>query len=318
MPRTLPELSVVIPFFNESGNIAPLFSRLLPVLSALQQTWEIVCIDDGSRDDTHARLIAASASAPGTRVIKLSRNFGKEAAITAGIDAARGAHVLIMDGDLQHPPELLPAMLALQADGFDVVYGLRRSRKTDGAVRGTLSRLFYRIFAGASEVAIPAGAGDFRLLSRRAVDALKSLPEQNRFMKGLYAWIGFAQTAIPYDVEARRSGNSKWSLRRLFSYAWGGLVSFSTLPLRVWTICGSVIALLACAYAAWIVLSTLVHGKDVPGFATLAAAIFFLGGLQLLSIGVLGEYIARIFAESKRRPVYIVEEEQESPADAAG
>lgn len=310
-----PDISVVIPLFNEAESIGPLLARLMAVLKGTGLTCKIICIDDGSRDDTHARLIAASQATPGMRVLKLSRNFGKEAAITAGIDASHGDNVLIMDGDLQHPPETLPAMLEARAKGFDVVYGLRRSRKTDGPIRGLLSGLFYRIFSGASEVAIPAGAGDFRLLSRRAVEALKSLPEQNRFMKGLYVWIGFPQIAIPYEVEARRAGLSKWSMRGLFGYAWSGLVSFSTIPLKFWSVCGSIIAFAALAYATWIVVSTLIHGKDVPGFATLAAAVFFLGGLQLLSIGILGEYIARIFAETKRRPIYIIQEERGQTPD---
>lgn len=293
---------------NEAENIRPLLTRLLPVLEGLELGFEIICVDDGSQDATHARLVAELGT-PGLRIVKLSRNFGKEAAITAGIDTSLGHNVLIMDGDLQHPPELLTEMLKLRSQGYDVVYGLRRSRKTDGPIRGMLSRVFYRVFSGASEVEIPAGAGDFRLLSRRAVEALKSLPEQNRFMKGLYAWIGFSQTSISYEVEARRAGNSKWPIRRLFGYAWSGLISFSTIPLRFWSICGSIIAFLALAYAVLIVISTLIHGRDVPGFATLAAAIFFLGGLQLLSVGVLGEYIARIFAEVKHRPIYIIEEE---------
>lgn len=316
MVETSPELSVVVPFFNETGNIDPLFQRLLPVLDSLGVTAEIICIDDGSKDDTHERLIAARKQAPMIRVVKLSRNFGKEAAITSGLDIARGKAVLIMDGDLQHPPEVLIPMMESLNRGIDVVYGLRKSRKTDGAVRGPLSNMFYRIFAQTSEVAIPAGAGDFRLLSRRAVDALKSLPEQNRFMKGLYAWIGFSQQAIPYEVEQRRTGASKWSLGHLFAYAWHGIVSFSTVPLRVWSFFGGFTAVLALIYAVWIVAKTLVLGRDTPGYATLATAIFFLGGLQLLSIGILGEYIARIFAETKRRPIYIIEDIQQGPPDA--
>ena len=316
MVETSPELSIVIPLFNESGNIAPLFQRLLPVLESVDMTSEIICIDDGSKDDTYEHLVTMRRQVPNIRVVKLSRNFGKEAAITSGLDLARGEAVLIMDGDLQHPPEVLVSMLDAYKSGIDVVYGLRKSRSTDGAIRGPLSYMFYRIFAQTSEVAIPAGAGDFRLMSRRALDALKSLPEQNRFMKGLYAWIGFSQQAIPYEVEARRTGASKWSLRHLFAYAWSGIISFSTVPLRVWSVFGGFTAVLALLYAGWIVAKTIVLGRDTPGYATLATAIFFLGGLQLLSVGILGEYIAHIFAETKRRPIYIVEEIKEGPPDA--
>lgn len=311
-------LSVVIPFYNEFENTAPLFARLLPVLNAVSDNWEVICVDDGSDDDTLNALIRARTEEPRIRILKLSRNFGKEAAVSAGLQAASGKQVLLMDGDLQHPPETLTEMLEIQAKGVDVVYGLRRSRKTEGRLRSALSSAFYHMFSGASDVRIPADAGDFRLMSRRVVDALNDLPEQKRFMKGLYAWVGFSQQAVLYDVEARRSGKSKWSFSQLFGYAWNGVVSFSAAPLRMWSVIGICIAALAVAYAAWVIITTLVYGRDVPGYATLVVAIFFLGGLQLLSIGVLGEYIARIFAETKQRPLFIIEEKRgfDSETDA--
>ena len=302
------DLSVVIPFYNEFDNIALLFSRLQPVLDSLQADIEIICVDDGSIDHTLSALVCIHQTDSRVKIIRLSRNFGKEAAISAGLRATSKQHVVLMDGDLQHPPELIPSMLDVQADGIDVVYGLRRSRTTESRLRSTLSALFYRLLSMTSEVSIPANAGDFRLMSRRVVDALNSLPEQNRFMKGLYAWVGYTHQAIPYDVEARRAGSSKWSLSNLFIYAWNGLISFSAMPLRMWSVLGACIAALALSYAIWIGITTVLYGRDIPGYATLAVAIFFLGGLQLLSIGVLGEYIAHIFRESKHRPLFVVEQ----------
>jgi glycosyltransferase involved in cell wall biosynthesis len=309
-------LSVVIPFYNEFENAAPLFERLLPVLNSVSKSWEVICVDDGSDDDTLNALIEARQKEPRIRILKLSRNFGKEAAVSAGLQAVSGQQILLMDGDLQHPPETLTEMLEIQDRGIDVVYGLRRSRKTEGRLRSALSSAFYRMFSGTSDVRIPADAGDFRLMSRRVVDALNDLPEQKRFMKGLYAWVGFSQQAVLYDVEARRSGKSKWSISQLFGYAWNGVMSFSAAPLRMWSVIGICIAALAVAYAVWVIATTLVYGRDVPGYATLVVAIFFLGGLQLLSIGVLGEYIARIFAETKQRPLFIIEEKRGFDSDA--
>ncbi|MCR9195645.1 MAG: glycosyltransferase family 2 protein [Hyphomonas sp.] len=316
MSTSSAHLSVVIPFYNEFENAAPLFERLLPVLNSVSENWEVICVDDGSDDDTLNALIEARKKEPRIRILKLSRNFGKEAAVSAGLQAASGQQILLMDGDLQHPPETLTEMLEIQTRGIDVVYGLRRSRKTEGRLRSALSSAFYRMFSGTSDVRIPADAGDFRLMSRRVVDALNNLPEQKRFMKGLYAWVGFSQQAVLYDVEARRSGKSKWSISQLFGYAWNGVMSFSAAPLRMWSVIGICIAALAVAYAIWVIATTLIYGRDVPGYATLVVAIFFLGGLQLLSIGVLGEYIARIFAETKQRPLFIIEEKRGFESDA--
>ncbi len=316
MSTSSAHLSVVIPFYNEFENAAPLFERLLPVLNSVAKSWEVICVDDGSDDDTLNALIEARQKEPRIRILKLSRNFGKEAAVSAGLQAVSGQQILLMDGDLQHPPETLTEMLEIQDRGIDVVYGLRKSRKTEGRLRSALSSAFYSMFSGTSDVRIPADAGDFRLMSRRVVDALNDLPEQKRFMKGLYAWVGFSQQAVLYDVEARRSGKSKWSISQLFGYAWNGVMSFSAAPLRMWSVIGICIATLAVAYAVWVIATTLIFGRDVPGYATLVVAIFFLGGLQLLSIGVLGEYIARIFAETKQRPLFIIEEKRGFDSDA--
>lgn len=301
-------ISVILPMYNEAEAIAPLFARLIPVLDQHAARWEVICVDDGSRDQTLSILEHWHRDEPRICIIKLSRNFGKEAALSAGLQASSGAHVLIMDSDLQHPPESLTDMMAIQARGVDLVYGLRRSRQTEGCARSVLSALFYRLFARAANIPIPNNASDFRLLSRRVVDALNALPEQNRFLKGLYAWVGYSSEAVLYDVAPRQSGASKWSFSKLCGYAWNGVISFSAAPLRMSAWVGSMIAGLSLLYATSIGISTLVFGNDVPGYTTLAVAIFFLGGLQLLSIGILGEYISRIFDETKRRPLYIIEQ----------
>lgn len=301
-------LSVILPIFNENATLAQLFARLVPVLEQTVSAWEIIAVDDGSQDASLKTLQALRRQMPQLRVIKFSRNFGKEAALAAGLKAAIGDQVVIMDSDLQHPPELIPEMMEVQCQGADLVYGLRRSRRTESWIRRVCGPLFYRILARTSDVPVPMNGGDFRLLSRRCVDALNAMPERVRFMKGLYAWVGYQHRAVYYTVEARRSGASKWSLLKLFGYAWSGIVSFSVVPLRVWSLIGSSIAGISVLYAFWITLETLLYGRDLPGYATLAVAIFFLGGLQLISIGVLGEYIARIFAETKQRPLYVIEE----------
>ncbi|MEL7033856.1 MAG: glycosyltransferase family 2 protein [Pseudomonadota bacterium] len=307
LPNEPTDISVILPMYNEAEAIAPLFTRLIPVLDQQTARWEVICVDDGSRDQTPLILEHWHRDESRICIIKLSRNFGKEAALCAGLQASSGAHVLLMDSDLQHPPESLTEMMAIQARGVDVVYGLRRSRQTESCARSVFSALFYYLFASVTNVPIPTNASDFRLISRRVVDALNALPEQNRFLKGLYAWVGYSSEAVLYDVARRHSGASKWSFSKLCGYAWNGMISFSAAPLRVSAWVGSMIAALSLLYAISIGISTLVFGNDVPGYTTLAVAIFFLGGLQLLSIGILGEYISRIFDETKRRPLFIIE-----------
>lgn len=308
--KQIVDLSVILPCHNEADNIQPLLARLMPQIDKLDVNAEIIAVDDGSTDRTYAVLVVARESDPRVKIIMLSRNFGKEAAVSAGLALSSGANVLIMDADLQHPPELLETMLQTQSEGADVVYGQRRSRSTDGWLRRFFSRNFYKAFSLISDVKIPPDSGDFRLMSRPVVDTLNALPEQSRFMKGLYAWIGYSQVGLFYDAEPRRSGRSSWSLVKLFGYAWDGIMSFSAAPLRIWSLIGILIAAVALCYALWVVVSTLIFGNDVPGYATLASALFFLGGLQILSIGVLGEYLARMFNETKRRPIYIIKNTQ--------
>jgi len=301
------KLTIIIPFYNEAGSVSTLMARLFEVLDDLALDVELICVDDASTDQTHALLLQEKAARNGIRIIRLSRNFGKEAALTAGLDHTDGDLVLFMDADLQHPPSVIPALIAALEDGVDVAYGARDSRKTDGALRAGLSRMFYRMFAAFSRIRIPANAGDFRIMTKRAADALRALPERRRFMKGLYAWIGFKQVAVPYTVEPRHAGTSRWSLGNLFGYGVGGIVSFSNIPLRMMSVAGFLIALLSALYAIYIFVETIMIGRQTPGFATLATALFFLSGVQLLCIGIVGEYIGRIFDETKGRPSYIIE-----------
>lgn len=305
-----PELSVVVPMHNEAANLAPLLARLVPVLGSIDHRFEILFVDDGSRDDSFERVRAASVSEPRLRAIALSRNFGKEVAIAAGLAHARGNAVILMDADLQHPPEVIRDFVARWREGYRMVYGVRRDRDTDKALRRWFSSGFYRLFAALSPTHLPPGAGDFRLIDRKAVDALNAIQERTRFTKGLYSWIGFKAIGVAFDVEERADGGgSKWNVRRLFSFALDGITAFSTLPLRVWTYVGTLISALALLLALYFIAETLIWGIAVPGFPSLIVSVMFFAGVQLITLGVLGEYIGRIFVEVKRRPLYIVSEE---------
>lgn len=307
-PSRVPALlSVVVPLYNECGSLAALHRRLGAVLERLPVAdSEVVFVDDGSRDGTFAELAALRAGDRRLRAIRFARNFGKEAAMAAGLRAARGDVVVLMDGDLQHPPELVAAMLACWRAGAQMVTAVRRSRATDPWLRRQLSRAFYRLFERVSEVSLAEGGGDFRLFDRVVVDAINSLPERTRFMKGITSWVGFRQQEIEFEPAERESGRSAWSLLRLARYAIDGLSAFSTLPLRVWSLVGLVLAALSVLYGGWLTLRTLIWGIDVPGYASIMVAVLFLSGVQLISLGVLGEYIGRIFTEVKMRPMYLV------------
>ena len=306
-PVTNPcDLSVVVPAWNEGNNIARVVDRVAPILESLCNDWEILFVDDGSTDDTLAWIAAAHAKDPRIRGLSFSRNFGKEIAIAAGLDAARGNGVVIMDGDLQHPPEMIRTFVAKWREGYQVVYGQRIDRHLDGRFRRIFTWIFYHAFAAFGETPLPDGAGDFRLLDRRAVDALRAMGERARFSKGLYAWIGFKSLGVPFDVADRAGGHSKFNVRRLLHFALDGITSFSTVPLRLWTYIGALISLAAMCLAAYVIGRTMLYGVDVPGYATLVVSITFFSGIQLLSLGIIGEYIGRIFAEVKRRPLYIV------------
>jgi glycosyltransferase involved in cell wall biosynthesis len=300
-------ISLVIPFHNEEDVVDQLFCRVIPVLSDIPHSdYEVVCVNDGSSDLTLDRLLAYSKSNRRIKVVDLSRNFGKEAAITAGIDRARGDAVIPFDADLQDPPEAIRRLVDKWREGFDVVIAQRCGRATDTYAKRSTASIFYRVHNAISEIKIPENAGDFRLLSRSAVEALRQLPENRRFMKGLFAWIGFKTAQIEYLREPRLVGKTKFSGWRLWNLALEGITSFSTLPLRVWTYVGGVTSLCAFGYAVYLILRTQLRGVDVPGYASIITAILFLGGVQLIGIGVIGEYVGRIYIESKRRPIYIV------------
>ena len=300
-----PAISCVVPAFNEAANIGPLLEGLTGQLAGLTPRWEIIVVDDGSRDATPA-AIAPWLTRPGVRYVRLSRNFGKEAALTAGIDRAIGDVVLLMDADLQHPASLVPEMVSAWVDGADMVCAARASRADESWPKRIGTAIFYRLVNHNSPVPIPVDAGDFRLMDRRVVDALKSLPERNRFMKGLYAWVGFNNVIIPYLPAERNAGTSTFSMRSLARLAFTGVTAFTNAPLRLWSAVGVLIALGAIGFGFWIMLEYFLFGNDVPGWATLACGVMFFSGVQLLSIGVLGEYVGRIFDEVKQRPVYVV------------
>ncbi|HEY9066914.1 MAG TPA: glycosyltransferase family 2 protein [Burkholderiaceae bacterium] len=305
-PRsTRPAISCVVPAYNEAANLGLMLTSLTQQLTQLTDRWEVIVVDDGSRDATPL-AIAPFLVAPGVRYVRLSRNFGKEAALTAGIDRAEGEVVLLMDADLQHPASLVPEMLAAWHEGADMVCAARASRADESLPKRIGTALFYQLVNRGSQVKIPVDAGDFRLMDRRVVDALKSLPERNRFMKGLYAWVGFHNVIIPYTPAERHAGVSTFSMRRLARLAFTGVTAFTNAPLRLWSGIGVVTALLALAFGTYIVVDHFIYGTDVPGWATIVTGMAFLSGVQLLSIGILGEYVGRIFDEVKQRPVYLV------------
>ena len=302
------QLSIVCPFYNEAEGTSLFFRQLVPVLENLGMPFEIVCVNDGSRDGTLAALRAVVAQDSRVRVVDLSRNFGKEAALTAGLDHARGAAVIPIDADLQDPPELIPELVKKWQEGFDVVLARRVDRLSDSATKRLTAGLFYRIHNQISDLELPDNVGDFRLMDRRVLEALKLLPERRRFMKGLFAWVGFRTAVVNYTRAPRAAGQSKFNWWRLWNFAIEGITAFSTAPLRVWTYLGALVALVAFVYAGFIIGRTLWQGVDVPGYASLLVAVLFLGGIQLLGLGVLGEYIGRIYNETKQRPIYLVRE----------
>lgn len=308
-----PLISCVVPAFNEGGNIGRFIPALAATLRELSPRYEIVVIDDGSADDTVAQALKHLDTQPLT-VLQLSRNFGKEHALTAGLDHVRGDVVVLIDADFQHPLEMIATMLAKWREGFDMVYGIR-DRSTETALKRLLTQAFYRLLDASTHVKMPSDAGDFRLLDRKVVEALKSLPERSRYMKGLFAWVGFRSVGIPFVVQERQAGESSFNFRRLSALALTGITAFSDMPLRVWSLVGAFIAASALLYGGFVVIDALVEREQVPGWPTLTAGIMLLGGIQLISVGVLGEYIARIFNEVKGRPNYLIAERHSRQQD---
>jgi glycosyltransferase involved in cell wall biosynthesis len=302
------ELSVVVPLYNEELNIDYLFERLVTVLSRLNMKYEIICVNDGSKDNTLERLIEYHHQNPKIKVVNLSRNYGKEIALSAGLDYANGNAVVPIDADLQDPPELIAELVEKWREGYDVVYATRRSREGESWVKRFTANVFYRTLDSISSVPIPRDTGDFRLLDRRVVDALKQMPERNRFMKGLFAWVGFKQTSVLYDRPSRYKGETTWNYWQLWNLAIDGFTSFSFIPLKVWSYIGLLVAMPSFFYATFLVIRTLIFGVDFPGYASIMVAILFLGGVQLVSLGIIGEYIGRVYEEVKRRPLYLVRE----------
>lgn len=301
-------LSVIVPAYNEEEVLPVFHARLTKALSGLQGGWEVIYVNDGSKDGTLRVLKELNRANPAVGFATLSRNFGKEAAMSAGLRLARGQAVILIDADLQDPPELIPEMILAWQQGADVVNMRRRSRQGETWFKKASAAWFYRVINWLSEVPIPENVGDFRLLSRRSVDALNLLPEHNRFMKGLFAWIGYNQVTLDYDRHARAAGETKWPYFKLFNFAVEGITGFSVIPLRMASYVGFLSAAAAFLYAMRFLFKAMVFGEEVKGFPTLIVTILLLGGLQLMAMGILGEYLGRLFMESKRRPLYLLDE----------
>lgn len=302
-------ISIICPMYNEEEAIPIFLAELIKVIDATGEEYELVCVNDGSSDNTLAVLIKNKELYPQIRIINLSRNFGKEAALTAGLDMARGDVVIPIDADLQDPPVLIEKMLEKFKEGNDVVLARRKDRSSDSILKRVTAELFYKLFRKLANAELPENVGDFRLMSRRVVDSLKKLRETQRFMKGIFSWPGYQTAVVEYDRQERQAGKTKFSGWKLWNFAVEGITSFSTFPLRIWTYIGSMVALFALSYMLYTIIKTVVFGIDVPGYASLVAIMLFLGGVQLIGIGVIGEYVGRIYLESKRRPIYIVERE---------
>lgn len=305
VPR--PVFSVVVPCYNEAEGIDQFHRRLATVMAGLGESWEVVYVNDGSRDATLLRLEALHRAYPQVALVNLSRNFGKEIALTAGLDHARGEAIIVTDADLQDPPEVIPELVNGWREGFDIVYAQRRAREGETWLKKATAAGFYRLMQRMGRVKLPPDTGDFRLISRRATDALLSLREHHRFMKGLFAWIGFPSKAVLYDRASRHAGSTSWNYWKLWNFALEGITGFTVLPLKLATYLGLLVALFAVIYGGVILVRTVLFGNPVPGYPSLMVVILFLGGAQLVTLGVIGEYLGRVFNETKRRPLYLLE-----------
>ncbi len=294
--------------YNEEGGIDMFFERLEPVLEKITDKYEIICIDDGSTDATLDELLTHRKRNPRIKIINLSRNFGKDVALSAGLDHASGQAVVPLDADLQDPPELIAEMIEKWREGYEVVYARRSDRKSDSATKRLTASWFYRIHNAVADISIPDNAGDFRLIDQRVNVALQNLPERTRFMKGLFAWVGFKQASVEYVREERAHGETKWQYWKLWQFALDGITGSTTFPLRVWTYLGFAVSVTAFILSTLLIVRTLFYGVDVPGYASLMVAVLFLGGINILATGIIGEYIGRIFTEVRSRPLYLVRE----------
>jgi len=301
------DISIVCPVYNEAQMIHRFMGALYPVLTGLNRPFEIICVNDGSTDDTFDRLMQEKQQRDHITVINLSRNFGKEAALTAGLAHAAGRAVIPMDADLQDPPELIANMVDYWDKGYDVVLAKRTDRSSDRLSKRITAKWFYKIHNLLSSIFLPADVGDFRLMSRKVVDAVNQLPENQRFMKGIFAWVGFKTATVGYTRENRQAGKTRFNFWKLWNLAIDGVTSFSSAPLRIWLYLGVFTSLLSFLYGCFIIIKTLMFGIDLPGYASIVTIILFLGGIQLIGIGVIGEYIGRMYLETKRRPPYIIE-----------
>lgn len=299
-------LSIVVPMYNESENVGPFYERLKKVLDQIGESYEIICVNDGSTDDTMEKLLKIREMDSNVKIIDFSRNFGKEIALTAGIDFSSGEAIIPIDVDLQDPPEIIPELISKWREGYDVVYATRLSREGESWIKRVTAALFYRMAKKIMHINIPKDTGDFRLMSKIVVETLKDMRERNRFMKGLFAWVGFPSSVVYYNREIRYAGKTKWNYWKLWQFAIDGITSFSYIPLQIATYFGFIVAFLSFIYALFIVLRTLFLGIELPGYASTITIILFLGGIQLICIGILGEYIGRIYNEVKQRPLYIV------------
>lgn len=300
-----PLLSVIVPVFNEGDGITEFHDRLTQVLVGTYR-YEIIYINDGSTDNSLVQIEGLRANDPHVALIELSRNFGKEIAMSAGFDYAVGDAVIVIDADLQDPPELIPELVNKWHEGYDVVYATRKSRRGESLPRKLMAKYFYLLLNKSASISIPRDTGDFRLLSRRAVHALNQLREQHRYMKGLFSWIGYPQAGVIYERDPRHAGHSSWNYLKLWNFALEGITSFTTLPLKFATVVGLLTATAAFLYGGYIIIDTLIYGNPVSGYPSLMVTILFLGGIQLLSIGIIGEYLGRLFDESKKRPLYLI------------
>jgi polyisoprenyl-phosphate glycosyltransferase len=307
LSQARPVFSVVIPMYNEAENVGEMHRRLAAVMATMAAPWEAIYVNDGSRDASLRIIETLRRADRHIAIVNLSRNFGKEIATTAGLDHAQGDAVIVIDADLQDPPEVIPDLVAVWRAGYDTVYAQRRRREGDGWLKRATAAVFYRLMRNLGEVPLPENVGDFRLMSRRVVDAVQQLRERHRFMKGLFAWVGFPSTVFVYDREPRGGGRTKWSLWKLWNLAIEGITGFSVAPLKLATYLGLAVALFAVGFGAQLILRTLLFGNTVAGYPSLMAVVLFLGGTQLVTLGIIGEYLGRVFNETKRRPLYLVE-----------